>query len=158
MTSRMRAAGVRSMSLLRQLLSVTGRWESRLDAVLSGLGRSSTAPRRQFRGMAPALGDYRTARGRHALATRPRWRSASPCIPSGQAPVPRATAVGCGRALPYLLGEVHRIRQDRWRRVGLWGARVAFAAYSLMRWLTLRCLLSIGPSDFPAGVLKERGA
>ncbi|RNF23817.1 hypothetical protein TcG_01169, partial [Trypanosoma cruzi] len=38
----------------------------------------------------------------------------------GQAPVPRATAVGCGRALPYLLGEVHRIRRDRWRRVGLW--------------------------------------
>ncbi|KAF8306304.1 hypothetical protein TcBrA4_0031960 [Trypanosoma cruzi] len=92
MTSRMRAAGVRSMSLLRQLLSVTGRWELRLDAVLSGLGRSSTAPRRQLRGTVPAHGRLSNSQGTARLATRTRWRSASPCILSGPGTGPKSNS------------------------------------------------------------------
>ncbi|RNC48198.1 hypothetical protein TcCL_NonESM01794 [Trypanosoma cruzi] len=108
------------MSLLRQLLSVTGRWGSRFDAVLSGLGRSSTARVANSAGRHLHVGGYQTARERH---TSPHGLDGA--VPlhlfrRGQAPVPRATAVGCGRALPYLLGEVHRIRRDRWRRVSLW--------------------------------------
>ncbi|KAF8280875.1 hypothetical protein TcBrA4_0092170 [Trypanosoma cruzi] len=117
---RMRVVEMRSMSLLRQLLSVTGWWELRLDAVLSGLGRSSTAPRRELRGTVPAHGRISNSQGTARLATRTRWRSASPCILSGPGTGPRATAVGGGRALPYLLSEVPRIHRDRWRRVGPW--------------------------------------
>ncbi|PWV12617.1 hypothetical protein C3747_49g8 [Trypanosoma cruzi] len=92
MTSRMRVAEMRSMSLLGQLLIVTGRWGSRLDAVLSGLGRSSTAPRRRFRGTAPARRRISNSQGAARLATRPRWRSASPCIPSGPGAGPKSNS------------------------------------------------------------------
>ncbi|KAF8305423.1 hypothetical protein TcBrA4_0040420 [Trypanosoma cruzi] len=107
--------------------------------------------------MAPARRRLSNSQGTARLATRPRWRVPLHVFRRGQAPVPRATAVGCGRALPYLLGEVHRIRQDRWRRVGLWGAvllsplqphEVADPQVSAGHWAI----------DFPAGVLKERGA
>ncbi|KAF5215244.1 hypothetical protein ECC02_012088 [Trypanosoma cruzi] len=66
------------------------------------------------------VGGYRTARGRHASPHGLDGAVPLHVFRRGQAPVPRATAVGCGRALPYLLGEVHRIRRYRWRRVGLW--------------------------------------
>ncbi|PWU83376.1 hypothetical protein C3747_888g19 [Trypanosoma cruzi] len=121
MTSRMRVAEMRSMSLLRQLLSVTGRWESRLDAVLSGLGRSSTAPRRQFRGTAPARRRLSNSQGTARLAIRPRWRSASPCIPSGpgarsQEQQPYGAA---GLCHIYWVRSIAFVGIG-WRRVGLW--------------------------------------
>ncbi|KAF8306281.1 hypothetical protein TcBrA4_0032130 [Trypanosoma cruzi] len=66
------------------------------------------------------MGEYRTARGRHASPHELDGAVPLRVFCRGQAPVPRATAVGGGRALPYLLSEVPRIHRDRWRRVGPW--------------------------------------
>ncbi|KAF8303289.1 hypothetical protein TcBrA4_0049350 [Trypanosoma cruzi] len=63
MTSRMRAAGVRSMSLLRQLLSRYRSVGVRLDAVLSGLG-GVAQPRVANSGMAPARRRLSNSQGR----------------------------------------------------------------------------------------------
>ncbi|ESS64479.1 hypothetical protein TCDM_07468 [Trypanosoma cruzi Dm28c] len=70
-------------------------------------------------GRFPHVGGHRTARGRHASPHDLDGAVPLRVFCRVQSPVPRATAVGGGRALPYLLTEVPRIRRDRWRRVGL---------------------------------------
>ncbi|KAF8291835.1 hypothetical protein TcBrA4_0080520 [Trypanosoma cruzi] len=150
------ACEMRSMSLLRQLLSVTVGgscgWMP-FSPDWAGVAQPRVA---NYAGRFLHMGEYRTARGRHASPHELDGAVPLRVFCRGQAPVPRATAVGGGRALPYLLSEVPRIHRDRWRRVGPW-VLCCFRRLQLHGWLTLRCLLSIGPSDFPAGVLKERG-
>ncbi|EKF37042.1 hypothetical protein MOQ_002251 [Trypanosoma cruzi marinkellei] len=158
MAPRMRAAGIRQMSLLRRLASVTGRWASRSGAFFPGLRRGMMTPRRQFRGTVPACGRLLDSRGTARFATRPTWRSASPCVPSA----PGAGPKGNSRGMRLRSAIVTGVKSLAFVGIGGggldFGCRVAFAAHGFIRWLTFWRLLSTVPPDFTAGALREQGA
>ncbi|KAF8297772.1 hypothetical protein TcBrA4_0066170 [Trypanosoma cruzi] len=93
MTSRMRATRIRSMSLLRQLVIVAGRWGSRSDAVFPGLQRRGmTTTRLRFRVTVPARRRLLNSRGTARFAARPRWRQRLSIYSSGPGASPRGSS------------------------------------------------------------------